>query len=130
MGLQFGGARSRESDTENNHQVELQRDEPFEFLVDIVSAIESPILSLLISHTQDLLLSCFLSGAGSGTLAHASCKVPAAASRRGDSPTLEMMLAAGLELPTAILLPTMRRPQKTSRKPHPRAPWRRCLKRR
>jgi hypothetical protein len=58
---------------------------------------------------------------------HASCKIPLAARRRGDSPTLEMILAVGLELLIANALPMILRVQKMKTKSHPSKPWRPCL---
>lgn len=63
---------------------------------------------------------------------YASCKIPDAASKSGESPIFEMILAEALcdELFTANAPPMMRRVQKTNSKSHPMRPGRACLTRR
>jgi hypothetical protein len=57
---------------------------------------------------------------------HASCKIPDAARRRGDNPTLEMMLADGVLLFIERAPPIIRSVQNAKRKPHPTTPAGRC----
>lgn len=61
-------------------------------------------------------------------MTNASCRIPAVASRRGDRPMFEMILAVA---PSDFLTPKppliIRRPQKTKRYSHPKKPFRPCL---
>lgn len=117
MLLEFCGSSGREGEPDDHQQMELQRHGPFEFLVGLREAEGPPVSFHRISHTDPL---AFLSWGG--WMAHASCRMPAVASRRGESPMLEIMPAAAPVLFTVKPPPTMRRPQKTTRKSHPSGP--------
>lgn len=118
MVLQFGRSSGRKGDTDDDGDVVEESKGPFDLVVDILDAEDA---SAVCQHAIDPETS------NEKGKTHASWRIPAAARRMGDNPTLEMIVAVGLELLTAIPPPMSRRVQKRARKSHPRRPWTPCL---
>ena len=119
MVLEFHGSGRSESNTGDYREVEKERENPFELLVNAIDAVDSPIWYWLYPVAQV-----------SECAAHASCRIPDAARMRGENPTLEMILAAEPEDPFTPMPPLIiRKVQKINRQNHPKKPRRPCLKR-